>query len=117
MASGHVNRVYTAAPTKPATWKKCLPTRSRPHTGENRKSWADQMTRMTHNGPAGKRRDDCLSFKGPSQPDNRRRHDLTRIAAKAQYQRRLLRCLNIQAAHGTNDDAVFSRGLFDRDVR
>ena len=64
-----------------------------------------------------KRCDECLSFKGPSQPGNRRRNDLTRIAAETQHQRRLLRCLNIQAAHCTNDDAVFSRRPFDRDVR
>ena len=63
-----------------------------------------------------KRRDDCLSFKGPSQPGNRRCNDLMRIAAEAQHQRRLRRCLNIQAAHCTNDDAVFSPCPFDRDV-
>ena len=63
------------------------------------------------------RRDDCLSFKSLSQPGNRRRNDLTRIAAETQHQRRLRRCLNIQAAHRTYDDAVLSPCPFDRDIR
>jgi hypothetical protein len=63
-----------------------------------------------------KRRDDRLSFKGPSQPGNRRCNDLTRITAEAQHQRRLRRCLNVQAAHCPNDDAVLLPYPFDRDV-
>lgn len=65
---------------------------------------------------AVKRRDDRLSFKGPSQPGNRWRNDLSRIAAEAQYQSGLRRCLNIQATHCTNHDVVFSRRPFDCDI-
>src|SRR5882757_96371 len=69
-------------------------------------------------GPVAPRNDDAgLSFKGPRQPGNRRRDELTRIAAETQHQRRLRRCLDIEAAHGANDDTVFARGPFDRDVQ
>jgi hypothetical protein len=57
-----------------------------------------------------------LSFKGPSQPGNRRRNDLMRVTAEAEQQRRLRWRLNIQAAHCTNDDAVLSARPFDRGV-
>ena len=58
----------------------------------------------------------CLSFEGPGQPCDRRCNDLVRIAAEAQHQRRLRGCLHIQAAHGTNDNALLQRCLLDSDV-
>src|SRR6266700_1787475 len=61
--------------------------------------------------------DHRLSFKRPCQPDDRRRNDLTRIAAEAQHQCRLHWRLDIKAAHGANDDAVFACGPLDPDVR
>ena len=120
------SKKYSAFPVRANHLCKLAP--SRPQMGGSRSSrtrggkrWTRQRrhAQWSQGGPfraREQRRDDCLSFKGPSQPGNRRRNDLTRIAAEAQHQRRLRRCLNIQAAHCTNDDAVFSPCLFDRDV-
>jgi len=101
----------------------CSRSRTQPSKGLKRVLWRARgwpaskairrMTRETRRRNVG---DDYLSFKSPSQPGNRRCNHLTRIAAEAQDQRRLLRSLDIEAAHGTDDDAVFPRCLFDREV-